>query len=169
MNGLDEIGVVRERLSRGGLIPLEGRHERALLPLQSGELEPRQGLFEGAPEPFTRAQLWTVGRPAHEAYVGRQGEPLGRMGPAVVQEQEVAAVREGLCEGMPEARETPGMQIRQCQEAPLTSRGCHGAIAIGPLTHVLHPSGGLHATRGEAPPASVPAAPCTWPELDPWA
>jgi hypothetical protein len=158
MNGLDEIGVVRERLSRGGPIPLAERHEIVLLHIQSGELEPRQGIFEVAPDPFNRVQLWTVGRHEHEAYVGRKGAWLGRMGSTVVQESEVEAVREGLGEGIHEHLEALGVQIRQFQEEPLTSRGFHGPIDIEPLKHVLHHADGLHARGGEAPPADAESA-----------
>jgi hypothetical protein len=153
MNGLDGIGVVCERLERGGLIPLAERHEIVLLHIQVGELEPRQGIFEVAPDPFNRVQLWTVGRQGHQAYVGRKGESLGRMGSTVVQEQEVEAVRESLGEGIHEELEALGIQIRQFQEEPLTRRGFHGPIDIEPLKHVLHHADGLHARGGEAPPA----------------
>jgi hypothetical protein len=153
MNGLDERGVVRERLSRGGLLPLEERHEVVLLRIQMGALEPCQGIFEVAPDPFNRVQLWTVGRQEHEAYVGREGESLGRMGSTVVQEQEVEAVRERLGEGLHEELEALDIQIRQFQEEPLTRRGFHGPIDIEPLKHVRHHADGLHARGGEAPPA----------------
>jgi hypothetical protein len=153
MNGLDKIGVVRERLERGGPIPLEERHEIVLLHLQMGKLKPRQGIFEVAPDALDGVQLGTVGRQEHEAYVGRKSEPLGRMGPTVVQEQEVEAVWEGLCEGLHEELEALDIQIRQFQEEPLTRRGFHGPIDGEPLKHVLHHADGLHAIGGEAPAA----------------
>jgi hypothetical protein len=96
---------------------------------------------------------WTVGRQEHQAYVGRKGESLGRMGSTVVQEQEVEAGWESLGEGIHEELEALGIQIRQFQEEPLTRRGFHGPIDIEPLKHVLYHADGLHAIGGEAPPA----------------
>jgi hypothetical protein len=58
MNSLDEIGVVHKRLKRGGLILLEERHEIVLLHIQIRELEPRQGSFAVASDPFNRVQIW---------------------------------------------------------------------------------------------------------------
>lgn len=84
MNGLDEIRVTGEGLQRGRLLPPEKMGDVVLLPLQSGKLAPRQRIFQVAPDPFNGVQLWAIGRPAHEVHVGREGEPLGRMGPTVV-------------------------------------------------------------------------------------
>jgi hypothetical protein len=81
-----------------------------------GELGPRQRGFEVSPDPRTRVQLWAIGRQAHEAHVGRQGEPRGRMGPAVVREQGMQAIRDGLGESL--------------QEEPVARRRLHGAIGI---------------------------------------
>jgi hypothetical protein len=102
MNGLDELGIAREGLQGGGLIGSEARGQRVWLHVQIRAVEPRQRVFEVAPDPFKGIQLGTVGWQEHEAYVGWKGEPLGRMGPAVVQEQEIQAVREGLGEGIDE-------------------------------------------------------------------
>ena len=57
-----------------------------LLHIQVGELEPCQRVFEVAPHPFNRVQLWTIGWQEYKTYGSRKGEPLGRMCPAVVQE-----------------------------------------------------------------------------------
>jgi hypothetical protein len=153
MNGSDKIRIAREGLPRGGLLALKESGDVVLFHPQVGELEPRQRGFEVAPHARNRVQLRTIGWSEHQAYVGRKGAPLGGMGPAVVQEQEVQAVREGVCEGMHEHLEALGLQRRQCQEGPLTGRGCHGTIDGEPLKHVRHHADGLRARGGEAPPA----------------
>jgi hypothetical protein len=151
MNGLDERGVARERLQRGGLIPLEERREIVLWHLQSGKLEPGQRVFDVAPDALNRVQLWAIRRQEYQAYVLRQREPLGRMGPTVVQEQEIEAVGKGLCEGVNEELTQLRIQIRQFQEAPVAGHGRHGAVDVEPLEHVWHWAQGLDAPRGEAP------------------
>ena len=75
------------------------------------------------------------------------------MGPTVVQEQEIQAIREGLCEGIDEELKHLGVQIGQLQEEPVTRGGLHRAIDIEPLEDMLDCPNRLHATRGEAPPA----------------
>jgi hypothetical protein len=158
MNSLDEIGVTGEGLQRGCLIPPEEMGDVVLLPLQRGKLEPRQRVFEVAPDPLYGVQLWAIGRQEYEAHVGWQGEPLGGVGPAVVQKQEVQAVREGLGEGIQEDLEALGIEIRQLQEEPLARGRLYGAIDIPPLEDMLHRAHRLHATRGEAPPADGQSA-----------
>jgi hypothetical protein len=61
MHGSDTIWIAREGLPRGGLIPLEERGEVALWPSQVGALAPCQRVFEVAPPPCKRVQLWTNG------------------------------------------------------------------------------------------------------------
>jgi hypothetical protein len=153
MHGSDTIRIAREGLPRGGLIPLEERGEVALWPSQVGALAPCQRVFEVAPPPCKRVQLWTRGWQADQAYSGRQGASRGRMGPAVVPEQEVQAVREGRGESLHDHRHALGLQRRPCQEEPLTRRGVHGAIDRDPLHDGRHHADGRHARGGEAPPA----------------
>jgi hypothetical protein len=80
------------------------------------------------------------------------------VGPAVVPEQEIQAVREGLGEGLDEDLEALGMQLRQFQEKPFTGRQLHRAIDREPCKDVLHRAHGLHAIGGEAPAADGEAA-----------
>jgi hypothetical protein len=150
MNGLDEIRVAGEGLQRGRLVLPEKMGDIVLLHLQRGKLEPRERVFEVSPDPLYWVQLWTIGWQEYEAHVGREGEPLGGMGPAVIQEQEIEAVREGLGEGVQEDLEALCVEIRQLQEEPVARRRLHGAVNIPPLENMLDRANRLHAARGEA-------------------
>ena len=154
MHGLDEIGIACQGLQRGRLISPEEIGDVLLLHVQSGKLEPRQRVFEIAPDPLNRVQLGTVGGQEDEAHIGREREPLSGMRATVVEEQEIQAVRERRREGVDEDLETLRVQIRQFQEEPLAGRGRHGAIDIKPLEDVLDRPHRLHASHCEAPTAN---------------
>jgi hypothetical protein len=153
MDGLDEICVTGEGSQRGCRIGPEKMGNVVLLPIQSGKLEPRQRVFEVSPDPLNRVQLWAIGRQEHEAHVGQEDEPRGRVGPAVVQKPEIQAVREGFGEGIQEDLAALRVELRQLQEEPIARGRLHGAIDIHPLEDMLHRANRLHAPRGEAPPA----------------
>ena len=153
MNRLNQVGVAREGLQRRRFIGPEERGYIVLLGLQRREVKPGERVFEVSPDPLNRVQLWAIGRQEHEAPVGREGEPLGGVGPAVVQEQEIQAVREDLGEGIQEELEALRVERRQLQEEPVARGRLHGAIDIQPLEDMLHRANRLHAARGEAPPA----------------
>lgn len=78
------------------------RADGVLLPIQTGEMEPGQGVVEIAPDPRKRVQLWTIRRHTCAACVCRERQPLGRMRATVVQEQKFQASRERLREGVDE-------------------------------------------------------------------
>jgi hypothetical protein len=59
MNGVDEIGIARESLQGGCLVPSEELGDVVLLRIQIGELEPRQRIFEVAPDSLNGVQLGT--------------------------------------------------------------------------------------------------------------
>jgi hypothetical protein len=122
-----------------------------LVSIQSRELEPRQGVFEVPPDPFNGAQLRAVGGQEHQAHVLREGEPLSRMGPTIVQQQEIQAVGESLREAIDEELEHLGVQIGQLQEEAVPRRRLDGAVDIEPLEDRLHAPDRLHATRRKAP------------------
>jgi hypothetical protein len=69
MNGLDEMGVARERLQGGRFIPLEERRDGVLLRLQTGKGEPRQIILEVAPDPFNGVERWAIRWQEHEVHV----------------------------------------------------------------------------------------------------
>jgi hypothetical protein len=85
----------------------------------------------------------------NQAHVRGEDEPLGCMRATVVQEQEIQAVREGLCKGIDEELKALGVQIRQFQEEASTRRGLHGAGDVEPLKDVLHRANGPHPTGRE--------------------
>jgi hypothetical protein len=116
-------------------------------------LEPRERVFEVAPDPLNGVQLGTIGRQEDQAHVGREGEPLGCMRAAIVQQPEIQAVGEGRCEGVDEQLKALGVQIGQFQEEPFTGGGLHGAIDIEPLKDVLDGANGLDALGRETPAA----------------
>ena len=147
MNGLDEIGVACEGLQRGGRIPPEERRDRVLWRIQMGKLEPSQRVFEVAPNPLDRVQLGTIRRQEHETHMGRERQRLARMRPPGVQEQEMQAVREGLCEGVHKELEALGIQIGQFQDEPSARRWLYGARDIEPFQDVVYGPDGLHPTR----------------------
>jgi hypothetical protein len=158
MNRLNQGGVAREGLQRRRFIGPEERGSIVLVGLQRREVKPGERVFAVSPDPLKRVQLWAIGRQAHEAHVGREGEPLGGVGPAVVQEQEIQAVREALGEGSQEELEALRVEIRQLQEEPVARGRLHGAIDRQPLEDLLHRANRRHAARGEAPPADGQAA-----------
>ena len=137
MNGLDEIGIAREGLQYGHPIGPQELGSIILLPIQMRELEPGERIFEVTPDPLNRVQLGTIGRQEYQVHVFRQGEPLGCMRPAVIQEQEIQAVAEGLREDVDEELEHPCVQIRQFHEEPVTRGRPHGPIDIEPFEDML--------------------------------
>jgi hypothetical protein len=147
MNGVDEIGIACEGLQRDGRIPPEECRDLVLLRIQSRALEPRQRVFEVAPDPLDRVQLGTIRWQEHETHVGRERQLLARVRPAVVQEQAIQAVREGLGEGVHKELEALGIQIGQLEEKPIARCRLDSAIDIEPLKDVLDCPDGLHPTR----------------------
>ena len=105
MNGLDEIRVARESLQCGRLIPPEESSDGVLLRLQIGKVEPRQIILAVAPDPLKGVALGAIRWQAYEVHVVRQGKPLGRMCPTIVQEEDIQAVSKGLGEGIDEELE----------------------------------------------------------------
>jgi hypothetical protein len=153
MDGLDEIGVAREGLQRGGLILTEERRDRVLLHVQIEEVEPRECVFEVSPDALNRVQLGTVGRQEDQAHVGWEREPMGGMRATIVQHQEIEAVRKSRREGIDEDLESFRVQIWQFEEEPVACGRLHRAIDVEPFEDMLHAPDGLHAARGEAPTA----------------
>jgi hypothetical protein len=76
-------------------------------------------------------------------HVVRQGEPLGCMGPPIVQQEDVEAVSEGLGEGIDEELEHVRIEIWQFQEKAFARRRFHGAIDVKPFADVLERWDGL--------------------------
>lgn len=72
---------------------------------------------------------------------------------AVIQEQDIQAVRKSLGKGIDEELEHVGIQVRQFQKEALAGRGLYGAIDVEPFEDVLDHADRLHPTSGEAPPA----------------
>jgi hypothetical protein len=153
MDRLDEIGIAREGLPRGGLIPPEERRNIVLLYIQSGKLEPRERVFQVAPDPLERVQLGAVRRQEHQAHVGWEREPLGGMRATIVHHQEIEAVGKGRREGLDEELEAFGVQIGPFEKEPVACRRLHRAIDVEPFEDMWHAPDGLHTARGEAPTA----------------
>jgi hypothetical protein len=154
MNSLDEVRVAGEGLERGCLTPAEEGRDVVLLHSQIRALEPGQRLLQVAPDPLKRIQLGAVGRQEHEAHVGRDGEPLGRVGRTIVQPQEIETVRERLREQVDQNLAVLGVPIRQLQEEALARGGRHRAIDRAPLEDLVNRSDGLPPTGGQAPAAN---------------
>lgn len=72
---------------------------------------------------------------------------------AVVQEEDVQTVGEGLGESVDEELEALGIEIRKCEEEPLAGRRRYGPIDLEPFKDVLHRRDGLYPTGREAPSA----------------
>jgi hypothetical protein len=144
MNGLNQVGVVREGVQRRRLVGPQEHGHIVLVCIPRWEMEPRERVFEVAPDAFNGVQLGTVRGQEHQADVCREDEPLGGMRATVVQEQEIQAIREGLCKGVDEELKALGVQVRQLQEEASTRRGFHGSIDGEPLKDVLHRADGLH-------------------------
>ncbi len=153
MDRLDEIGVAREGLQRGGLIPPKERRQIVLLRVQSGEVEPRERVFQVTPDPLDGVQLGAVRRQGYQAHVGWGRKPLGGMRATIIQQQEIEAVRKGRREGLDEELEAFGVQTGQFEKEPVACRRLHRAIDVEPFEDMLHAPDGLHTARGEAPTA----------------
>ena len=113
MDGFNHVGVAREGLPRRRLVSPQERGHVVLLCLQSREWEPRERLFEVAPDAFNRAQLGTVRGPKHQTDGRGEAEPLGCMRAPGVQEQELDAVRAGVRQGVDEELHALSVQRRQ--------------------------------------------------------
>jgi hypothetical protein len=140
MNGLNPVGVAHEGLQRRRLIGPEERGQIVLWRIPRRTLALRKRVVQLAPDPCNRVQRWTVWGQADEAHVRGADEPLGGVRATVVQEQEIQAVREGLCKGIDAELQALGVQIRRFQEDASTRRGRHGAIAREPLKDGRHPT-----------------------------
>jgi hypothetical protein len=124
--------------------------EVVLWHIQSGKLAPCPRVFQVAPDSCNRIQLWAIGWEEDEAHVGREGESLGCMGPAVVQEQAMEAIWDGLSEGLQEELKALRVEIWSLQEDPVAGCRLHRAIDREPREAMRHRAHRLHATRGEA-------------------
>jgi hypothetical protein len=114
----------------------------------------RARVFPVAPDPREGVPRGAGRRPADQAHVGGEGEPLGGMRAPRVQAPEVAAVREGRRDGRDEALEACGVQRGPFETEPLASRRLHRAIDVEPCEDMVHAPDGLHARGREAPPAA---------------
>ena len=153
MNGLHKIGIAGKGLQGGGFVGPEEIPYSILERIEIGEDRPGRLVLQVTPDPLDGIEFRAVGWHPDTSDIVRPAKVSSGMGTAVVQEQAVEAVRESLGEGLHEELEALGMQIRQFQEKPLTSRGFHGPIDLEPLKHVRHHADGLHAIGGEAAPA----------------
>jgi hypothetical protein len=118
--------------------------------LQRREVAPRQRVVEIPPDPCNGAQLRAGGGQAHQAHVGLEGMALRRMGPPMVQPQEMQTVWARLCEGLDEEWEHLGVPRGQLQEEAFPRRRLDGTIASAPLEDMVHAPDWRHAARREA-------------------
>jgi hypothetical protein len=137
MNDLHEGGLACEGWQGGRLIGLEEGAEVIRLGLEIGAWLPGRLVLQVAPDPLNRGQLRTIRRHEEQPDVRRQEEPLGRLGPTIVQPEAMQAVGEGLREGIDEELEHRGIQRGQLQREPVSCGGFHGAIDIAPLEGLL--------------------------------
>jgi hypothetical protein len=130
-----------------------------LLRLQIRKLEPRQRVFEVAPDGLNRVQLGAIGRQPDRPGVGGPAEPLGRVGAAVIQEQEVQAI--GVCLGqrLEKDLEHLGIEIGEFEKAALARDRRDRAVDREPLEDVLNRSDGLDSASDEAAAHSQQAQP----------
>jgi hypothetical protein len=98
MNSLHEVGIAAEGLQRGRLIGLEEGGNILVWRIQMCEVEPGQRILEVSPDPLHGVQVRAIRWQEGQAHVRWEEELLGRMGAAVVQQQEMQAVRERLCD-----------------------------------------------------------------------
>ena len=150
MDGFNQIGVAREGLQCRRLVSPQERGHVVLLGIQSRKVEPRERVFEVAPDAFNGAQLGTVRGQEHQAHVRGENEPLGGMRATVVQEQEIQAVREGLRKGVEEELKAISIQIRQLEEEALARGRLDRPIDVEPLKDVLPRADGLYPPGREA-------------------
>jgi hypothetical protein len=144
MDGFNQVGVAREGSQRRRLVSPQECGHVVLLGIQRRKLEPRERVFEVAPDAFNGAQLGTVRGQEHQADVRGEAEPLGCMRATVVQEQEIQAVREGLRKGVDEELKAISVQIRQLEEEALARGRLDRAIDVEPLKDVRHRADGLY-------------------------
>jgi hypothetical protein len=137
MDDLHEVGIARKGLKGGRLIGLEEVAEVILLGLEIGELLPGHIVLQVVSDPLNRVQLRTIRRQEEQPYVLRQGEPLRRMCPTIVQQEDIQAVGKGLREGIDEELEHLGVQRGQLQKEPVSCGWFHGAGDLEPLEGML--------------------------------
>ena len=140
-----------------GLIgPSEGA-QALRLGIESSERLPGQMVLHIALDPLDRAQLRAIRGSEESPYVLWKGEPCRGVGPPVVPQAAVPAVREGVRAGVPAPREHVGMQRGELQDEPLACRRLHRAIDIAPLADMRDRPHRLHTASREAPAAHGPS------------
>ncbi len=149
INRLNEVRVAGEGFERGRII---GPYQAAyilLLCIAVGEQLPSQIVLQVAPDPLHRVQLRTIGWEPQRADILWPLDAVGGVRPAVIQEQDVEAVRKCLGECVHKDLEGVGIQIRQFQKEALARSRGYSAVDVEPLAGVLDQPYWLDATGRE--------------------
>ena len=121
-----------------------------LLRIQTGQLAPRQHVFEVAPNALDRVQLGTRGRQPDGADICRPNEPLGCMGPAVIQAQDVQAIGGRLGKGVEDDLAHLGIEGGEFENEALAGGRRHRTRDREPFEDVRDRSDGLDSACGAA-------------------
>jgi hypothetical protein len=138
-------------LQGGGLVGPEEIPSSILTRMEIGESLSGPLVLQVPPNPLKRMEFRAGGGHPDISDLVRPAEGSRGRSTAVVQAQEVQAVRKGLGKGLDAKLERLGVQGGQCQEDALARRRRHRAVDGAPLEAVLYGAHGLHSTRGETP------------------
>ncbi len=121
-----------------------------LLGVYIRELLPGDLIFHVAPEPLDRIEFWAIGWQQHESDIVWDGQSFGGMRTAIVEDENVQAVRISLGEGVEEDLKVGTVAAREAEKKVVTRRWRDGTIHIEALKGVLHRANRLHASRRQA-------------------
>jgi hypothetical protein len=153
MNGLDQRGIAGQRWQPGRFRGPEEVGKIVLWGMQIREVKPGQRIFQVSPAPRNRVPCRTIRWQEHQAPIRGEGELLGRLGAAGVQQQEIQAVRKRLCNQLDAELDVRRMQIGPFPAEPRARGGLARAIHIAPREDGRNRPHRWDAARGEAPAA----------------
>jgi hypothetical protein len=110
-----------------------------------GERLPGHRIFEITPAPLDRLELWTIRWPRDTADMFRPAESRRRVGAAVLSQQEIQALGEGLGERLAEELAHVRMPIGEFQKDARAGGRSHSPIDIEPCEDVWDSAHGLKA------------------------
>jgi hypothetical protein len=103
-------------------------------------------VFEDAPEPFHRLEVWARRRPKHGHDVRGPPHSLGFVPGTVIEREDRQGLWQGRCELVQPPLERPPVEAGQCEKAARPGRRCDRAVPRASIKLV-----GPGGDRGDAP------------------
>jgi hypothetical protein len=158
MNGFRQICIASKCRQGGRVIGLQQVPDIELWRLKIEALLPGHIVLQVPPDPLNRVPFGTIRREPYGPDILGPLNPLGGVGSAVIQQQDVQAVRKGLGERLDEELKALRVQLGQLQEKALTGGRGYGPVDVEPLEGVPDQAHRLDAPGREAPVTDRPQA-----------